>query len=144
MIIAPNSTVTKTTEEDIIADQATFMYKCEDCHRTFPKPRSLSSHYQHCPQVITAAADAKLRRNQLANKIIEAKKRAIKVEAQAKVKLNGELITNVEIFKYLGAKTTSYGSDEEEVEARILQALQAHRVLKGIWADKKLSIDIKI
>ena len=45
-------------------------------------------------------------------------------------------------FKYLGAKTTSYSSDEEEVEARILQALQAHRALKGIWADKKLSIDI--
>ena len=91
----------------------------------FPKPRSLSSHYQHCPREITAAADAKLRRNQLANKIIEAKKRAIKVEAQAKFKLNGELISNVEIFKYLGAKTRSYGSDEEEVEAKILQALSS-------------------
>ena len=41
-------------------------------------------------------------------------------------------------------KTASYGSDEEEVESRILQALQAHRALKGNWADKKLSIDIKI
>ena len=59
MTIAPKHTVTKTTEEDIIADQATFMYKCEKCHRTFPRPRSLSSHYHHCPQVITAAADAK-------------------------------------------------------------------------------------
>ena len=46
-------------------------------------------------------------------------------------------------FKYLGAKTTSYGSDEE-VEVRILQALQAHRALKGIWADRRLSLDIKI
>ena len=144
MTIAPKITVTKTTEEDIIADQATFMYKCEECHRTFPRPRSLSSHYQHCPHAITAAADAKPRRNQLANKIIEAKKRAIKVEDQAKIKLNGEFISNVEIFKYLGAKTTSYGSDEEEVEARILQALQAHRALKGIWKDKGLSLDIKI
>ena len=112
------------------------MYKCDDYHRTFPRPRSLSSHYQHCPREITAAADAKPRRNQLANKIIEAKKRTIKVEAQAKITLNNEFISNVEIFKYLGAKTTSYGSDEEEVEARTLQALQAYRALKCIWADK--------
>ena len=75
MTIVPKITVTKTTEKDIIADQATFMYKCDDCNRTFPRPRSLSSHYQHCPHAITAAADAKPRRNQLANKIIEAKKR---------------------------------------------------------------------
>ena len=80
MTIAPKITVTKTTEENIKADQATFMYKCEKCHRTFSSPRSLPSHYKHCPKVITAA-DAKPRRNQLATKIIEAKKRAIKVEA---------------------------------------------------------------
>ena len=42
----------------------------------------------------------KPRQNQRANKIIEANTRAIKVEAQAKIKLNGEFITNVEFFKY--------------------------------------------
>ena len=62
-------------------------------------------------------------------------KRAVIIGTQDKIKLNDELITNVEILKYLEAKTTSYGSDEEEVEARILQALQAHRALKGIWTD---------
>ena len=106
--IAPKITVTKTTEEDIIADQATFMYECNYCKRRFPSQRSLSSHYPRwCPKVITA--DARPRRNQLANKIIEAKKRAVIVGTQDKIKLNGELITNVENFKYLGAKTTSYG-----------------------------------
>ena len=39
--------------------------------------------------------------------------------------------------------TASYGG-EEEVEAKILQALQAHRALKGIWTDRRLSLDIKI
>ena len=107
------------------------MYECDECHRKFPSQRSLPSHYpKYCLGVGTA--DVRPRRNQLANKIIEAKKRAIKVGTQAKIKLNGELITNVEIFKYLGAKTASFGSDEEEVEARILQALQAHKALKGI------------
>ena len=85
MTIAPKITVTKTTEEDIIADQATFMDKCEDCHRTFPKPRSLSSHYQHCPREITAAADAKLRRNQLANKIIEATNALLKLRLKLRL-----------------------------------------------------------
>ena len=71
--------------------------------RKFPSQISLSCHYPRwCPKVITAAADARPRRNQRANKIIEAKKRTIKVETQAKIKLNGELITND-----LGAKTTS-------------------------------------
>ena len=96
MNIAPKITVTKTIEENIIANQATFMYKCEECHRKFSSPRSLPSRYQHCPGEGTT--DVRPRRNQLANKIIEAKKRAIKVEAQAKIKLNGELITNVEIL----------------------------------------------
>ena len=85
----------------------------------------------------------KPRRNQRANKIIEAKKRAVKVEAQSKITLNGEFISNVEFFKYLGAKTASYGGDEEEVEAKTLQALQAYRALKGIWSDRRLSLDIK-
>ena len=34
MTIAPKITVTKTTEEDIIADQATFMYECN--YVTYP------------------------------------------------------------------------------------------------------------
>ena len=71
------------------------------------------------------------------------KKRAIKVEAQAKITLNNEFISNVENFKYLGAKAASYGGDEEEVEARNLQALQAYRALKGIWSERRLSSDIK-
>ena len=33
---------------------------------------------------------------------------------------------------------------KEEVEATILQALQAYRALKGIWSDRRLSLDIKI
>ena len=90
--------VTKTTEEDINANEETFMYECTYCTRNFPSQNSLSCHNPRwCPKVITAAAAARPRRNQRANKIIEAKKRAIKVEAQAKIKLNGELITNVEI-----------------------------------------------
>ena len=55
----------------------------------------------YCKSVILSAhlnsfawAEAKPRRNQLANKIIEAKKRAIKVEDQAKIKLNGEFISD--------------------------------------------------
>ena len=107
--IAPKITVTKTTEEDIIADQATFMYECNYCKRRFPSQISLSCHYPRwC--LGEGTADVRPRRNQLANKIIEAKKRAVIVGTQDKIKLNDESITNVEIFKYLGEKTTSYGS----------------------------------
>ena len=45
MTIAPKITVTKTTETDIIADQATFMYECNYCKRRFPSQISLSCHY---------------------------------------------------------------------------------------------------
>ena len=41
---------------------------------------------------ISGTAAVKPRRNQRVNKIIEAKKRAVKVEAQAKITLNNELL----------------------------------------------------
>ena len=122
MTIAPKITVTKTTEADINADEKTFQYPCDICHRRFDTTRGVAIHKSKNNCDISGAADVKPRRNQRANKIIEAKKRAVIVGTQDKIKLN-ELITNVEIFKYLGAKTTSYGSDEEEVEARILHLL---------------------
>ena len=97
MTIAPKNTVTKTTEEDIIADQATFMYECNYCKRRFPSQISLSCHYPRwCLDERTA--DVRPQRNQLANKIIEVKKRAVIVGTQDKIKLNDELITNVEIL----------------------------------------------
>ena len=43
----------------------------------------------------------------------------------------------------MGAKTASYGGDEEEVDTRTLQALQAYREPKGIWSDRRLGLDIK-
>ena len=86
MTIAPKITVTKTTEEDIIADQATFMYECIHCTRRFPSQISLSCHYPRwCPKVITAAADARPRRNQLANKIIEAKNALLKLRLKLRL-----------------------------------------------------------
>ena len=98
MTIAPKTTVTKTTEADINADEETFRYPCDICLRRFDTTRGVAIHKSnnHCD--ISGTAAVKPRRNQRANKIIEAKKRAIKVEAQAKITLNGEFISNVEIF----------------------------------------------
>ena len=109
----------------------------------FDTTRGVAIHKSKNKCDISGTAAVKPRRDQRANKIIEAKKRAIKVETQAKITLNNEFISHVEFFKYFGAQTASYGGDDEEVEARTLQALQAYGALKGIWSDRRLSLDIK-
>ena len=98
MPITPKITVTKITEANINADEETFRHPCDICHRRFDTTRGVSIHKSKNNCVASSTAVIKPRRNQRANKIIEAKKRAIKVEAQAKITLNGEFISNVEIF----------------------------------------------
>ena len=58
--------------------------------------------------------------------------------------MNGNWLVNIKNFKYLGAVVTNHGSDEDDVEARCIQALLANRALKGFWTDKRLGLDIKI
>ena len=57
------------------------------------------------------------------------------------VKLTASSVTvelaNVNTFKYLGSIIVSHGGEEEELEARMAKALQAHRGMKGICTDKK-------
>jgi ribulose kinase len=47
--------------------------------------------------------------------------------------LNGEEIANVEQFKYLGGIITGFGSDEEDVETRLQQAVRVFGSLKAYW-----------
>ena len=83
-----------------------------------------------------------------ADKLIKAQKRDIKITNKTKIKLTASSgtveITNVNFFKYLGSIIVSHGGDGEELEARTAKALQAHRGMKGIWTDKKLTLDIKV
>ena len=138
MSIAPKIAVSKTTEEDIEAQESIFKFECTVCHSKFPTARGVSAHKRHCGK------PRKSRNNQKADKIIKEQKRAAKLATQATIMLNSTAITNVDTFKYLGARIASYGGDEEEVEARTQQALQVHRALKGIWSDGKLDLAIKI
>ena len=64
----------------------------------FDTTRGVAIHKSKNNCDISGRAVIKPRRNQRANKLIEAKKRAVKVEAQSKITLNGEFISNVEIF----------------------------------------------
>ena len=62
----------------------------------FDTTRGVAIHKSKNNCDISGTAAVKPRRSQRANTIIEAKKRAIKVEAQAKITLNNEFISNVE------------------------------------------------
>ena len=72
------------------------------------------------------------------------KKRADIIATQTKVSLNGEDLANVEQFKYLGGIITGFGSDEEDVEARIQQAVRVFGSLNKYWSDKRLNRKLKI
>ena len=84
------------------------------------------------------------RRDQNADNLVRKKKRADIIAAQTKISLNGEELANVEQFKYLDGIITSFGSDEEDVETRIQQAVRVFSSLKSYWSDKRLNRRLKI
>jgi hypothetical protein len=142
MTVAKKITVEKTTQADIQERTDIFKFACDACGRAFDNLRGVTAHKKYC--LGEGNADAKPRRNQRANKIIETEKRNAKVAALSKIKLNGEDISNVDVFRYLGAKITSYGTDIDELEVRTNQAIQIHRALKGFWSDRRLDLPIKV
>ena len=79
MTIAPKTTVTKTTEADINADEETFRYPCSICHMRFDTTRGVAIHKSKNNCDISGTAAVKPRRNQRANKIIEAKNALLKL-----------------------------------------------------------------
>ena len=144
MQVEPKENVTKTTEEDI-SDQQNW-YPCHTCGRKFPNLKGVSCHKRFC--LGPGTADVRPRRDQKADKLIKSQKRDIKITNKTKIKLTASSVTvelaNVNTFKYLGSIIVSHGGDEEELEARMAKALQAHRGMKGIWTDKNLTLDIKV
>ena len=105
------------------------------CERRFPTIADVSIHNARwCGGVRTGAVRS--RRDQKADSIIRKKKRVDILATQTKASLNGEELTNVEQFKYLGGMITGFGSDEEDVETRIQQAVSVFGSLKAYWSEK--------
>ena len=92
MTAQPKITVSKTTEDDIKAMES-FFYPCDVCGKLFEDMRSVECHKRWC--LGPGTADARSRAGSKAGKKIKADKRATKIAAQAKIKLNDEEITNV-------------------------------------------------
>ena len=142
MQIEPLSEVTKTTEEDI--KNLNLQYSCDVCERKFPTVRGVSIHKTRwCKGPGTAGERS--RTGQKADKLVKNQKREQELAKKEKISLNGIDLVNVSTFKYLGAYIAAWGSDEEDVEARITRnALSAHRSLNSFWKDKRISLEMKI
>ena len=141
MTVTPKLSVSSTTESEVIALE--LPHACDVCERRFPTIAGVSIHKARwCGGVGTGAVRS--RRGQKADSIVRKKKRADILATQTKVSLNGEEIANVEQFKYLGGIITGFGSDEEDVETRIQQAVRVFGSLKAYWSDKRLNRKLKI
>ena len=139
MTVTPRLSVSSTTESEVIA----LPHACDVCERRFPTIAGVSIHKARwCGGVGTGAARS--RRGQKADSIVRKKKRSDILATQTKVSLNGEELANVEQFKYLGGIITGFGSDEEDVETRIQQAVRVFGSLKAYWSDKRLNRKLKI
>ena len=62
---------------------------------------------------------------------------------QREIKIKGQRLGEVEIFKYLGAIISNEGS-KPEILSRIAQTTAALSRLKTIWRDKKISLASKV
>jgi hypothetical protein len=141
MKIEPAIKLTATTATDVI--EMNFEVKCEHCGRQFPNKNSLPKHYpRYCKGPGTG--NDRPYRNQLANKLVEEKKRAAIVSARPNIILDLQKIENVAHFRYLGALVAGHGSDEGEIKARIRKSQAIFNSHSGIWSDKNLPLELKI
>jgi exonuclease III len=141
MKIEPAIKLTATTATDVI--EMNFEVKCEHCGRQFPNKNSLPKHYpRYCKGPGTG--NDRPYRNQLANKLVEEKKRAAIVSARPNIILDLQKIENVAQFRYLGALVAGHGSDEGEIKARIRKSQAIFNSHSGIWSDKNLPLELKI
>jgi len=62
---------------------------------------------------------------------------------KSKIFLNGEILEQTDHFDYLGSIVTSDCRSEKEIRRRIVLAKKAFMEKKNIFADKKLSMDLK-
>ena len=141
MVIKQKDYVSKTvTEEDIVAANPKF--SCIVCDRKFFNKKGVAAHKRFCNG--PGNGNSRKRKNQIADKIIKAKKRQKIIENAEKIYLNGNEIDNVYSIKYLGSTETHFGGSEDEVETKIIKALNIFKMHSNIWKRKKLNIDLKI
>ena len=141
MTVTPKLSVSATTESEVTALE--LPHVCDVCERRFPTIGGVSIHKARwCLGPGSGALRG--RRDQNADNLVRKKKRADIIAAQTKISLNGEELANVEQFKYLGGIITGFGSDEEDVETRIQQAVRVFGSLKSYWSDKRLNRRLKI
>ena len=62
---------------------------------------------------------------------------------QREIKIKGQMLEEVENFKYLGAIISNKGS-KPEIISKIAQTAAALSRLKSIWRDKNISLDFKV
>ena len=65
------------------------------------------------------------------------------VDDSGELRLQGETVKKVEIFKYLGSVVSRDGSCEEEIRRRIQAGWLSWRKISGVLCDRKLSARVK-
>ena len=116
-------------------------FKCHDCHRTFPKQRSVKIHrawWCNGPD-----GPARSRKGSLADKDVKRAKRKKQAEAP-QVTINGHAIENVLSFDYLGSRVSGDGSESADIEHRMIIAQERFASLNNIWRDNMLSQAMKL
>ena len=72
------------------------------------------------------------------------KKQAGQAQNLPKISIDGEELTNVASFKYLGTRTEAEGRAALDIEARMTQAQDKFNQLSNIWGSAKLSTRLKL
>ena len=60
------------------------------------------------------------------------------------VRLNGELLEEVDCFRYLGIEVAANGRMEEELAHRVSEGMKVFGALKSIWKGRNVSIEAKV
>ena len=139
MHIHEKATVSRTTEEEIIALQ--LQHKCPECWKTFPTSRGLSVHKARW---CDAGGTIRSRAGSLADKAVQRVKRAANENELDHVMVEGNAIDNVYSFEYLGSRIQCDGDFKADVKYRMEIAQARFSSLFNIWDDHRLSTNMKV
>ncbi|KMQ82593.1 endonuclease-reverse transcriptase [Lasius niger] len=68
----------------------------------------------------------------------------INQKSNTEVNINNKTIANVEEFSYLGAKLSTQGGTDDDIEERIVKARNCFKSLNKIWRSSNMTLKIKI
>ena len=128
-------------------DDSQNKFRCPACSAVFATDRALATHTktQWCRKLEVLSVDQarQLRRTRCANEKRIGKRRATIVPVKV-VDIDGNCITPVSEFKYLGTLVSNHGGSTGEIIRRIQIAASVFTHLKAIWGSTILSVALKL